>query len=68
MRNFQTKDASKRLEELGVKNVMLGGTRKVVEELKLLTSEQQIGQTGTAVNQLTANGNSTLSRLMNPYA
>ncbi|MGD1018485.1 MAG: acyl-CoA dehydrogenase family protein [Verrucomicrobiia bacterium] len=40
----------KRLEEVGVKNVMLGGTRKVVEELKLLTSEQQIGQTGTAVN------------------
>jgi len=40
----------KRLEEIGVKNVMLGGTRKVVEELKLLGSEQQIGQTGTAVN------------------
>ncbi len=40
----------KRLEEIGVKNVMLGGTRKVVEELKLLTSDQQIGQTGTAVN------------------
>jgi electron transfer flavoprotein-quinone oxidoreductase len=40
----------KRLEEIGVRNVMLGGTRKVVEELKLLTSEQQIGQTGTAVN------------------
>jgi len=40
----------KRLEEIGVKNVMLGGTRKVVEELKLLGSDQQIGQTGTAVN------------------
>ena len=40
----------KRLEEIGVKNVMLGGTRKVVEELKLLASDQQIGQTGTAVN------------------
>jgi len=40
----------KRLEEIGIKNVMLGGTRKVVEELKLLTSAQQIGQTGTAVN------------------
>jgi electron transfer flavoprotein alpha subunit len=38
------------LEEIGVKDVMLGGTRKVVEELKLLTTEQQIGQTGTAVN------------------
>ena len=40
----------KRLEEIGVKNVVLGGTRKVVEELKLLGSDQQIGQTGTAVN------------------
>jgi electron transfer flavoprotein-quinone oxidoreductase len=40
----------KRLEEIGVKNVALGGTRKVVEELKLLASDRQIGQTGTAVN------------------
>jgi len=40
----------KRLEEIGVKNVVLGGTRKVVEELKLLAPDQQIGQTGTAVN------------------
>jgi electron transfer flavoprotein-quinone oxidoreductase len=40
----------KRLEDLGVKNVMLGGTRKVVEELKLLAPDQQIGQTGIAVN------------------
>ena len=40
----------KRLEEIGVKNLMLGGTRKVVEELKLLAPDQQIGQTGTAVN------------------
>jgi electron transfer flavoprotein-quinone oxidoreductase len=40
----------KRLEEIGVKNVMLGGTRKVVEELKLLAPDQQIGQTGTTVN------------------
>jgi electron transfer flavoprotein alpha subunit len=40
----------KRLEEIGVKNVMLGGTRKVVEELKLLSPGQQIGQTGTPVN------------------
>ncbi len=40
----------KRLEEIGVKNVMIGGTRKVVEELKLLAPDQQIGQTGTAVN------------------
>ncbi len=40
----------KRLEEIGVKNVLLGGTRKVVEELKLLAPDQQIGQTGTAVN------------------
>ncbi len=40
----------KRLEEMGVKNVMIGGTRKVVEELKLLAPNQQIGQTGTPVN------------------
>jgi electron transfer flavoprotein alpha subunit len=40
----------KRLEEIGVKNVMIGGTRKVVEELKLLGPEQQIGQTGMSVN------------------
>jgi electron transfer flavoprotein alpha subunit len=40
----------KRLEEIGVKSVMLGGTRKVVEELKLLRPDQQIGQTGTPVN------------------
>jgi electron transfer flavoprotein alpha subunit len=40
----------KRLEEIGVRNVLLGGTRKVVEELKLLAPDQQIGQTGTAVN------------------
>jgi electron transfer flavoprotein alpha subunit len=39
----------KLLEGLGVP-VMIGGTRKVVEELKLLTPAQQIGQTGTAVN------------------
>jgi hypothetical protein len=40
----------KRLDEIGVKNVMVGGTRKVVEELKLLAPAQQIGQTCTAVN------------------
>jgi electron transfer flavoprotein-quinone oxidoreductase len=40
----------KRLEEIGVKNVMIGGTRKVVEELKLLGPDQQIGQTGLPVN------------------
>jgi len=55
LRNKENFDAvimplKKRLEEIGVKNVVLGGTRKVVEELKLLGSEQQIGQTGTSVN------------------
>jgi electron transfer flavoprotein alpha subunit len=55
LRNTQNFDAvilplKKRLEEIGVKNVVLGGTRKVVEELRLLGSEQQIGQTGTSVN------------------
>ncbi|HVM62355.1 MAG TPA: acyl-CoA dehydrogenase family protein [Verrucomicrobiae bacterium] len=55
LRNKENFDAvimplKRRLEEIGVKNVVLGGTRKVVEELKLLGSDQQIGQTGTAVN------------------
>ncbi len=40
----------RRLEEIGVGQVMLGGTRKVVEELKLLKPDQQIGQTGIAVD------------------
>ena len=44
----------KRLEEMGVKNVMVGGTRKVVEELKLLAPDQQIGQTGTSSAASTA--------------
>lgn len=37
------------LKALGV-SVMIGGTRKVVEELKLLRHDQQIGQTGLSVN------------------
>jgi electron transfer flavoprotein alpha subunit len=40
----------RRLSELGVHNLAVGGTRKVVEELKLLGADHQIGQTGTAVN------------------
>jgi electron transfer flavoprotein-quinone oxidoreductase len=40
----------KRLEDCGVKQVMIGGTRKVVEELKLLGPDQQIGQTGAGVD------------------
>ncbi len=40
----------RRLEEIGVRSVMVGGTRKVVEELKLLSPAEQIGQTGTSVN------------------
>jgi electron transfer flavoprotein alpha subunit len=55
IRNKENFDAiiaplKKRLEEIGVRNVVFGGTRKVVEELKLLAPDQQIGQTGTAVN------------------
>jgi electron transfer flavoprotein alpha subunit len=38
------------LEDAGVKNVTIGGTRKVVEELKLLPPDRQIGQTGVSVN------------------
>jgi alkylation response protein AidB-like acyl-CoA dehydrogenase/electron transfer flavoprotein alpha subunit len=40
----------KLLDDLGVKGVSIGGSRKVVEELKLLRPEQQIGQTGVSVN------------------
>ena len=40
----------KALEDAGVKNVTIGGTRKVVEELKLLPPDRQIGQTGVSVN------------------
>ncbi len=55
IRNRENFDAvilplQRRLEEIGVKNVTIGGTRKVVEELHLLEPSQQIGQTGTAVN------------------
>jgi len=38
------------LRELGVANVALGASRKVTEELKVLPSSQQIGQTGQSVN------------------
>lgn len=38
------------LEQLGAKNAMVGGTRKAVEELKLLGNDAQIGQTGVSVN------------------
>jgi electron transfer flavoprotein-quinone oxidoreductase len=40
----------KLLDEIGVKGVQIGGSRKVVEELKLLRADQQIGQTGVSVN------------------
>ena len=40
----------KLLDEIGVKGVTIGGSRKVVEELKLLRADQQIGQTGVSVN------------------
>jgi alkylation response protein AidB-like acyl-CoA dehydrogenase/flavin-dependent dehydrogenase/electron transfer flavoprotein alpha subunit/electron transfer flavoprotein alpha/beta subunit/ferredoxin-like protein FixX len=40
----------KALEDAGVRNVTIGGTRKVVEELKLLPPDRQIGQTGVSVN------------------
>ncbi|MGE3804587.1 MAG: acyl-CoA dehydrogenase family protein, partial [Gemmataceae bacterium] len=38
------------LQQLGVKNVIVGGTRKVTEELHLLPADRQIGQSGTSVN------------------
>jgi electron transfer flavoprotein-quinone oxidoreductase len=38
------------LRELGVANVMIGGSRKVTEELHLLSADRQIGQSGVSVN------------------
>ena len=40
----------KLLREIGVANVVLGASRKVTEELKVLPASQQIGQTGQSVN------------------
>jgi electron transfer flavoprotein alpha subunit len=37
------------LRQLGVKNLMIGGSRKVTEELHLLPAERQIGQSGVSV-------------------
>jgi electron transfer flavoprotein alpha subunit len=55
IRNRENYDAvivplENQLRAMGVRDLAVGGTRKVVEELKLLGSSQQIGQTGTAVN------------------
>jgi electron transfer flavoprotein-quinone oxidoreductase len=38
------------LREVGVRNVLIGGSRKVTEELHLLPADRQIGQSGTSVN------------------
>jgi alkylation response protein AidB-like acyl-CoA dehydrogenase/electron transfer flavoprotein alpha subunit len=38
------------LLDLGVKNLVIGGSRKVTEELHLLPAERQIGQSGVSVN------------------
>jgi electron transfer flavoprotein alpha subunit len=40
----------KLLQEIGVPQVTLGGSRKVTEELRILSTSQQIGQTGQSVN------------------
>lgn len=40
----------KALRELGVKGLMVGGSRKVTEELHLLPLDRQIGQSGESVN------------------
>ena len=40
----------KALRELGVKNLAIGGSRKVTEELHLLPLDRQIGQSGVSVN------------------
>jgi alkylation response protein AidB-like acyl-CoA dehydrogenase/flavin-dependent dehydrogenase/ferredoxin-like protein FixX len=38
------------LRELGVRNLAVGGSRKVTEELHLLPADRQIGQSGVRVN------------------
>jgi electron transfer flavoprotein alpha subunit len=38
------------LRSLGVQNVLVGGSRKVTEELHLLPPDRQIGQSGVSVN------------------
>jgi alkylation response protein AidB-like acyl-CoA dehydrogenase/flavin-dependent dehydrogenase/electron transfer flavoprotein alpha subunit/ferredoxin-like protein FixX len=38
------------LQKLGVRNVVVGGSRKVTEELHLLPVDRQIGQSGVSVN------------------
>jgi electron transfer flavoprotein alpha subunit len=38
------------LKERGVRNVVVGGSRKVTEELHILPLDQQIGQSGVSVN------------------
>jgi electron transfer flavoprotein-quinone oxidoreductase len=38
------------LRTLGVRNLAIGGSRKVTEELHLLSPDKQIGQSGVAVN------------------
>jgi electron transfer flavoprotein alpha subunit len=38
------------LRELGVREVVVGGSRKVTEELHLLPNDRQIGQSGVSVN------------------
>jgi alkylation response protein AidB-like acyl-CoA dehydrogenase/flavin-dependent dehydrogenase/ferredoxin-like protein FixX len=38
------------LRELGVRDVLVGGSRKVTEELHLLPNDRQIGQSGVSVN------------------
>ena len=38
------------LQELGVRSLAIGGSRKVTEELHLLSADRQIGQTGVSVN------------------
>src|SRR5262249_54859934 len=38
------------LRALGVRNLVVGGSRKVTEELRLLPADRQIGQSGVSVN------------------
>ena len=40
----------KALRDLGVRGLVIGGSRKVTEELHVLPLDRQIGQSGVSVN------------------
>jgi alkylation response protein AidB-like acyl-CoA dehydrogenase/flavin-dependent dehydrogenase/electron transfer flavoprotein alpha subunit/ferredoxin-like protein FixX len=45
-----TEPLERALRDLGVRSLVIGGSRKVTEELRLLPADRQIGQSGVSVN------------------